>query len=142
MVNIVDVRDVVVPIRSDISNAFIDFSSMTVSLVAVVTDVSLLRSLKCEAHRTAPIRCARRRPNGPARIAGHVRAEAVSSTSLWAGRRRPNRARNVDLARARGPSAPSPRRFFTRSRKAALAASGLYWLRHGASLQPTPAPRH
>jgi hypothetical protein len=30
----------------------------------------------------------------------------------------------VDLARARGPSAPSPRRFFTRSRKAALAASG------------------
>ena len=51
MVNIVDVRDVVVPIRSDISNAFIDFSSMTVSVVAVVTDVSLPRSLKCEAHR-------------------------------------------------------------------------------------------
>jgi hypothetical protein len=53
VVNIVDVRDGVVPIRSDISNAFIDFSSMTVSVVAVVTDVSLLRSLKCEAHRTA-----------------------------------------------------------------------------------------
>ena len=53
MVNIVDVRDVVVPIRSDISKAFIDFSSMTVSVVAVVTYVSLLRSLKCEAHRTA-----------------------------------------------------------------------------------------
>jgi hypothetical protein len=53
VVNIVDVRDVVVPIRSDISNAFVDFSSMTVSVVAVVTDVSLLRSLKCEAHRTA-----------------------------------------------------------------------------------------
>jgi hypothetical protein len=53
VLNIVDVRDVVVPIRSDISNAFIDFSSMTVSVVAVVTDVSLLRSLKCEAHRTA-----------------------------------------------------------------------------------------
>jgi hypothetical protein len=43
VVNIVDVRDVVVPIRSDISNAFIDFSSMTVSVVAVVTDVSLLK---------------------------------------------------------------------------------------------------
>jgi len=53
VVNIVDVRDVVVPIRSDISNAFIDFSSMTVSVVAVVTDVSLLSSLKCEAHRSA-----------------------------------------------------------------------------------------
>jgi hypothetical protein len=53
VVNIVDVRDVVVPICSDISNAFIDFSSMTVSVVAVVTDVSLLRSLKREAHRTA-----------------------------------------------------------------------------------------
>jgi hypothetical protein len=55
VVNIVDVRNVVVPIRSDISNAFIDFSSMTVSVVAVVTDVSLLRSLKCEAHRTAAL---------------------------------------------------------------------------------------
>jgi hypothetical protein len=53
VVNIVDVRDVVIPIRSDISNAFIAFSSMTVSVVAVVTDVSLLRSLTCEAHRTA-----------------------------------------------------------------------------------------
>jgi D(-)-tartrate dehydratase len=39
VVNIVDVRDVVVPIRSDISNAYIDFTSMTVSVVAVVTDV-------------------------------------------------------------------------------------------------------
>jgi hypothetical protein len=28
---------------------------MTVSVVAVVTDVSLLRSLKCEAHRTADL---------------------------------------------------------------------------------------
>ena len=55
MVNIVDVRGVVVPIRSDISNAFIDISSMTVSVVAVVTDVSLRRSLKCEAHRTADL---------------------------------------------------------------------------------------
>ena len=39
MVNIVDVRDVVVPIRSDIRNAYIDFSTMTVSVVALVTDV-------------------------------------------------------------------------------------------------------
>ena len=35
---IVEVRDVVVPIRSDIRNAYIDFSGMTVSVVAVVTD--------------------------------------------------------------------------------------------------------
>jgi D(-)-tartrate dehydratase len=39
MVSIVDVRDIVVPIRSDIRNAYIDFSRMTVSVVAVVTDV-------------------------------------------------------------------------------------------------------
>jgi D(-)-tartrate dehydratase len=39
VVNIVDVRDVVVPIRSDIRNAYIDFSTMTVSAVALVTDV-------------------------------------------------------------------------------------------------------
>ncbi len=39
MVNIVEVRDVVVPIRSDIRNAYIDFSTMTVSVVALVTDV-------------------------------------------------------------------------------------------------------
>lgn len=36
---IVEVRDTVVPIRSNIRNAFIDFSSMTVSVVALVTDV-------------------------------------------------------------------------------------------------------
>ncbi len=40
MVNIVEVRDVVVPIRSDIRNAYIDFSTMTVSVVALVTDVA------------------------------------------------------------------------------------------------------
>jgi L-alanine-DL-glutamate epimerase-like enolase superfamily enzyme len=39
VVTIVDVRDVVVPIRSDIRNAYIDFSKMTVSVVAVHTDV-------------------------------------------------------------------------------------------------------
>ena len=38
-VHVVDVRETVVPIKSAISNAYIDFSQMTVSVVAVVTDV-------------------------------------------------------------------------------------------------------
>ena len=36
---IVDVRDTVVPIKSAIRNAYIDFSQMTVSVAAVITDV-------------------------------------------------------------------------------------------------------
>ncbi len=36
---IVDIREKTVPIRSEIRNAFIDFSQMTCSVVAVVTDV-------------------------------------------------------------------------------------------------------
>ncbi len=36
---IVKIREVTQPIRSDIRNAYIDFSKMTLSLVAVVTDV-------------------------------------------------------------------------------------------------------
>lgn len=36
---IVEVRETVVPIRSDIRNAFIDFSAMTVSVAALLTDV-------------------------------------------------------------------------------------------------------
>lgn len=36
---IVDIREAVMPIASDIRNAYIDFSKMTVSVVAVVTDV-------------------------------------------------------------------------------------------------------
>ena len=36
---IVEIRDAVVPIASQIRNAFIDFSKMTASVVAVVTDV-------------------------------------------------------------------------------------------------------
>ena len=36
---IVDIREVTKPISSPISNAYIDFSKMTSSLVAVVTDV-------------------------------------------------------------------------------------------------------
>ena len=36
---IVDIRDTVVPIKSQIRNAFIDFSQMTVSVLALITDV-------------------------------------------------------------------------------------------------------
>jgi hypothetical protein len=36
---IVDVREITAPIASSIANAYIDFSKMTLSLVAVVTDV-------------------------------------------------------------------------------------------------------
>ena len=36
---IVDIRETVVPIKSQIRNAFIDFSQMTVSVLALVTDV-------------------------------------------------------------------------------------------------------
>src|SRR5947208_5289347 len=38
-VRIIDVREVTKPIASPIRNAYIDFSKMTASLVAVVTDV-------------------------------------------------------------------------------------------------------
>src|SRR4051795_6954683 len=36
---ITEIRDIVVPIKSEISNAFISFSEMTVSAVAVHTDL-------------------------------------------------------------------------------------------------------
>ena len=36
---IIDIREITQPIKSDIRNAYIDFSKMTLSLVAVVTDV-------------------------------------------------------------------------------------------------------
>lgn len=36
---IVDIRETVVPIKSEIRNAFIDFSQMTVSVLALITDV-------------------------------------------------------------------------------------------------------
>ncbi len=39
MVRIVDIREVTKPIASPIRNAYIDFTKMTTSLVAVVTDV-------------------------------------------------------------------------------------------------------
>jgi D(-)-tartrate dehydratase len=38
-VKIVDIREVTVPIKSEIRNAYIDFSQMTVSVLALVTDV-------------------------------------------------------------------------------------------------------
>ena len=37
---IVDIREIVVPIQSQIRNAYIDFSQMTVSVLALITDVS------------------------------------------------------------------------------------------------------
>ena len=36
---IVDIRENIVPIKSNISNAYIDFSKMTASVVAIITDV-------------------------------------------------------------------------------------------------------
>ncbi len=39
MVRIVDIRETVVPIKSQIRNAYIDFSQMTVSVLALITDV-------------------------------------------------------------------------------------------------------
>src|SRR5258706_15572200 len=36
---IVDIREIAVPIKSDIRNAYIDFNQMTVSALAVITDV-------------------------------------------------------------------------------------------------------
>jgi hypothetical protein len=36
---IVDIREIVVPIKSEIRNAYIDFSQMTVSVLALITDV-------------------------------------------------------------------------------------------------------
>jgi L-alanine-DL-glutamate epimerase-like enolase superfamily enzyme len=38
-VTIVDIRETVVPIKSEIRNAYVDFSQMTVSVLALVTDV-------------------------------------------------------------------------------------------------------
>ena len=38
---IVAIRDIVSPIRSNIANAYIDFSQMTASVVAVVTDLEV-----------------------------------------------------------------------------------------------------
>jgi L-alanine-DL-glutamate epimerase-like enolase superfamily enzyme len=39
LVRILDIRETVVPIRSELRNAYIDFSQMTVSVVALITDV-------------------------------------------------------------------------------------------------------
>ena len=39
MVHIVEIRNAVVPISSAIANAYIDFSKMTASVVALVSDV-------------------------------------------------------------------------------------------------------
>src|SRR3989440_2968647 len=39
VVRIVDIRETAVPIKSEIRNAYIDFSQMTVSVLALITDV-------------------------------------------------------------------------------------------------------
>jgi len=39
VVRIIDVRETVVPIKSEVRNAYIDFSQMTVSVIALITDV-------------------------------------------------------------------------------------------------------
>jgi hypothetical protein len=36
---IVDIREMAVPIKSELRNAYIDFSQMTVSVLALITDV-------------------------------------------------------------------------------------------------------
>ncbi len=35
---LVDIREIVVPIKSNIRNSYIDFSQMTVSVLAVITE--------------------------------------------------------------------------------------------------------
>jgi D(-)-tartrate dehydratase len=39
LVRILDIRETTVPIRSELRNAYIDFSQMTISVVALLTDV-------------------------------------------------------------------------------------------------------
>jgi len=42
---IVDIREIVVPIKSNIRNSYIDFSQMTVSVLALITDVMAMANL-------------------------------------------------------------------------------------------------
>ena len=53
-VRIVDIREVTKPIASPIRNAYIDFSKMTTSLVAVVTDVDARRQEEWSATGSTP----------------------------------------------------------------------------------------
>ena len=53
-VRIVDVREVTKPISSPIRNAYIDFTKMTTSLVAVVTNVDAQRQAASSAMASIP----------------------------------------------------------------------------------------
>ena len=57
---IVEIREMAAPIRSSIRNAYIDFSKMAVSVVAVITDVKCAMAARSSA--TASIRTAGTRP--------------------------------------------------------------------------------
>ena len=71
IMRITAIHDIVVPIRSAIANAYIDFSQMTASVVAIVTDVGARRQagrrLRLQFER--PLRAA-----GPAARALHPAA--------------------------------------------------------------------
>ena len=60
---IVAIRDIVSPIRSNIANAYIDFSQMTASVVAIETD------LEVEGKPVDRLRLQLQRPLCPARAA-------------------------------------------------------------------------
>ncbi|MGK2889696.1 MAG: hypothetical protein ACSLEN_13095 [Candidatus Malihini olakiniferum] len=55
---IIDVCEVTKPIASPIRNAYIDFSHMTTSLVAIVTDV-VCRASALKAKAILSLKCAR-----------------------------------------------------------------------------------
>ena len=88
-VRIVDVREVTKPISSPIRNAYIDFTKMTTSLVAVVTDVvrdgKRGRRLRLQFQR--PLRAGRLDPRALCAAAAGSRSEDIA-------RRRP--ASNLD----------------------------------------------
>ena len=83
-VRIVDVCEVTKPISSPIRNAYIDFTKMTTSLVAVVTDVDARRQargrLRLQFQR--PLRAGRADPRA-------LRAAADGGRSEIAARTRP-----------------------------------------------------
>ena len=57
---IVDIRETAVPLNSTLANSSIDFSEMTTSVVAVITDVDARRQagvrLRVQFHRTLCLR--------------------------------------------------------------------------------------
>jgi hypothetical protein len=77
---IADIREETKPITSDIRNAHIDFSKMTLSLVAVVTDVVRedRPGVVCGSPRTAAAGGARRRTAGRLHAAYRTAATDVA----------------------------------------------------------------